>query len=98
MASNVQGTVYLIHFDEKLSHAQHYIGWASNLEGRLAHHKRGTGSRLMAAVSGKGIKWAVARTWSADRNFERKLKNQKNASKLCPVCRAAAEARKAAGE
>lgn len=83
--------VYLIHFDQKLHHAQHYIGFvdhpAHSLESRLEYHKKGLGSKLLRAVGQKGIEFKVVRTWEeGDRNFERKLKNQKNASKLCPVC------------
>lgn len=91
---NVPGTVYLLHFDRPIgdpanphAQAQHYIGWAANLNGRLAHHASGTGSRLMAAVSRAGIEWQVARTWEGEtRNFERKLKNYHKTRQLCPIC------------
>jgi len=80
--------VYLIHFERKLAHAQHYIGWTQNLPMRLHHHRTGNGSRLMAAVSKAGIRWVVAATyWEKDRYFERKYKNRHNAAKLCPICR-----------
>ncbi len=85
--------VYLLHFDRKLSHAQHYIGFVDHLahhtlESRLEYHRKGTGSKLLKAVVGAGIGFQVARTWPAgDRNFERQLKNKKNASKLCPLCK-----------
>lgn len=80
--------VYLIHFDQKLCHAQHYIGFCEKgLESRLEYHRSGRGSKLLKAVAEKGIGFGVVRTWDeGDRNFERKLKNQKNAKKLCPVC------------
>ena len=85
--SNNDGTVYLIHFDEKLCHAQHYIGWAKDVTARCKAHKSGNGSKLMAAVEILGLPWNVVRTWkNQDRNFERKLKNQKNAKRLCPIC------------
>lgn len=82
--------VYLIHFSQKLSHAQHYIGFCekkSGLESRLDYHRKGKGLKLLKAVAEKGIEFSVVRTWDeGDRNFERKLKKQKNAKKLCPVC------------
>lgn len=83
--------VYLIHFDQKLHHAQHYIGFVDSpkhtLEARLEYHKNGNGSKLMKAVVANGIPYSVARTWTdGDRNFERKLKNMKKARTLCPVC------------
>lgn len=84
--------VYLLCFDKKFKHAQHYIGFAENqrtFEIRMKHHASGRGSRLMDAVTKAGIGFKVARTWEdGDRNFERKLKNQKNASRLCPHCKA----------
>ena len=88
--------VYLIHFEAPIgnlenSHgqAQHYIGqcWDTNLEHRLEEHRTGQGSKLLHAVSKKEIPWSVVRTWpKRDRLFERWLKNQKNAWRLCPVC------------
>jgi hypothetical protein len=34
--------VYLLHFDRKLSHAGHYIGFAkSSVEERVAQHQKG---------------------------------------------------------
>lgn len=84
--------VYLLHFNEKLSHAQHYIGFVEgeeeSLENRLVKHKSGTGAKIMAALADKNITFQLARVWDdSDRKFERKLKNRKNASKLCPICK-----------
>lgn len=83
----MKGLVYLVHFDRPYKHASHYIGWSRQLEARLAHHRAGRGSTLMRAVSEAGIPWEVVRIWpDADRNFERRLKNMKNAPRLCPIC------------
>lgn len=91
--------VYLLCFDKKFRHAKHYIGFVQNMEGlpkRLNHHKKGTGSKLIAAVSKAGIGFQVARIWEkGDRNFERKLKNRKKSSELCPICIAAKKEREA---
>lgn len=82
------GTVYLIHFDEPIAHAQHYMGWTSDLEQRLDAHSNGTGSKLMAEVRRRGIPWSVTRTWEGvDRHFERKLKNHKSGPRFCPRCK-----------
>lgn len=80
--------VYLIHFSEKFKHARHYIGFTDGkLDQRMEHHRKGTGSSLMKAVTNAGIEWSVARIWeSGNRNFERKLKNRKESKCLCPVC------------
>ena len=80
--------IYLLHFSRPFKHATHYIGFTSkDLEGRLAYHSAGKGSKLLKAVAEAGISWTVARTWPGGRNEERRLKNQKNAPRLCPICR-----------
>jgi predicted GIY-YIG superfamily endonuclease len=81
------GTVYLIHLAKPYKHARHYIGWSDNLPHRMTLHERGCGSPLLKAASAAGIAWSVVRTWEqADRHFERRLKNRKEAPTLCPVC------------
>jgi hypothetical protein len=38
-------------------------------------------------MSLKGIRFVVARLWiGGDRTLERRLKNQKNGPRLCPIC------------
>ena len=84
------GLVYIIHFEKKLKHAGHYIGFceAGNLEKRMATHRAGNGSKLMAAVTEAGINWEVAHVFEGkSRHFERYLKNQKNSKRFCPFCR-----------
>lgn len=82
-----EGTVYLLHFDSKYHHAQHYIGWTSQtLNKRLLRHFTGAGARLLQVVTEAGIPIHVARTWAGNRTLERSLKNQKNARRFCPVC------------
>jgi len=82
--------VYLLHFERKYQHAQHYLGWTSLLvEERMEQHRTGRGSRLMEVVTLSGIAFVLARTWGGGRAEERRLKNQKNApARLCPICRA----------
>lgn len=80
------GTVYLIHLDRKMSHAQHYLGFTVNVEGRLYYHRANRGSRFLAAANAVGISYEVVRRWIGDRTLERALKNRKNARLLCPVC------------
>lgn len=89
---NVLGTVYLIHFDEHLSHARHYLGWTegdditARIETHMAGHK-GHAACILRACKEQGIGWKVVRTWKGvDRNFERWLKNQKGTPKFCPNC------------
>lgn len=80
-------TVYLIHFQTNLKHARHYVGYAARVTQRLAHHKQGTGARLLAVCNALGIEYDIARTWEGEgRDFERKLKRCKNTARYCPVC------------
>lgn len=87
-------TVYLIHFDAPLGdvgnprgQAQHYIGFTDDLDARLDAHRKGNGSKLMAALSRAGIGWTLARTWAGGRALERQLKRRKKARCWCPLCR-----------
>jgi hypothetical protein len=79
-------TVYLIHFNQRFKHAGHYLGFSTNLDKRITDHLCGMGARLMEVITGAGIEWKVARTWSGDRKLERRLKNRKEAPALCPIC------------
>ncbi len=85
--------VYLIHFDRKFKHAQHYIGYTADLDQRIYDHNHTVdGAKLLQAVRAAGIGFRVVRTWEdGDRNFERKLHKRKKSSCLCPVCRAEKE-------
>ena len=82
-----KGTVYLICFNKPYRHAKHYLGFSENLDKRITDHLCGMGAQLMEVVTQAGIEWKVARTWpGADRSFERRLKNGKNAPQICPIC------------
>jgi hypothetical protein len=86
------GTVYLLCFQDatghkaRHKHAGHYLGYAENLARRMKMHRAGRGSRLVAVIIGQGLGFSVARTWDGNRTLERRLKNQKNAPRLCPLC------------
>lgn len=81
------GTVYLIHLESKIAHSQHYLGWSRYLKRRIEHHQNGTGAKFLAEAVRRQIGFKVVRRWKkSDGNFERKLKNQKNAPRLCPIC------------
>jgi hypothetical protein len=82
----VMGTVYLLHFDRPYKHARHYLGWADDLDARLAAHGTKRGARLLAVLRAEGIGWQLARTWPGDRHRERQLKNMGSAARRCPLC------------
>lgn len=80
--------VYLIHMETPLSgHAQHYIGWSTDVFHRLSQHRRSQGARILAVCNERGISYNIARVWKwKNRTFERQLKNRKQARILCPIC------------
>lgn len=77
------GTIYLIHFDQPVAHARHYLGWTSNLAERLRDHLRGQGSPLVRATGGQA---RLVRTWQGTRSDERKMHNRHENPRFCPVC------------
>ena len=87
-------TVYLLHFEEKLAHAQHYLGSTDDLAARLACHRSGNGARLRQVITELGIPWQLARTWPGGRKLERELKCYKASTRLCPLCNPQAQHRK----
>lgn len=83
------GNVYLLHFDTKLKHAGHYIGFSKEgkTEERIEAHRNGQGARLMAVIRENRIGFQVAKIWkNVDRSFERILKNREGARRSCPIC------------
>lgn len=79
-------TVYLLHFTEPYKHARHYLGFALDLDARLARHLAGNGARLIEVITQANIGFVLARTWEGDRKLERRLKNRHNSPQLCPIC------------
>jgi predicted GIY-YIG superfamily endonuclease len=86
-----QPGVYLIHFNEPLSHARHYLGHAADIPARISAHRAGNGAKIMQAVTARGIDWQLARTWPTDTisaawGIETALKNWRNGPRICPIC------------
>lgn len=84
--------VYLIHFQEKLHHAQHYIGFVAGgnkaLENRWLQHVNNCGAKILRACNLVGIEYEIVKVWrKGDRSFERWLKKKKKARCMCPVCK-----------
>jgi len=83
--------VYLIHINPSIHHAKHYIGYCpdtpTGLDNRLTLHENGRGARLSRVAHELGRGWILTRVWKGKgRKFERKLKDLKNAPRLCPLC------------
>jgi predicted GIY-YIG superfamily endonuclease len=84
-------TVYLLHLDNPLiksgnSHPQHYLGSTISLEGRLYHHRKGTGSKFLREANERNIQYSIAADWGARRQLEMCMKQTKNLRQFCPVC------------
>jgi hypothetical protein len=82
--------LYLLHFDPPYQHAGHYLGFALDVERRVAEHLAAgaKASPLVRAALAAGAAVTVARTWpGGDRTLERRLKNRHEGPRLCPTCR-----------
>lgn len=78
---------YLLHFDRPIYRAQHYLGWSTNIERRVALHRRGGGARLVAQALAAGIGVDLVRVWpEVDKARERALKRG-GPKGYCPKCR-----------
>lgn len=85
--------LYLLHFDQRLHHAGHYLGSSEHLIARLARHDDGTGARLTQVLVEKGITWHVSGLWVPHqacplhiREIERISKRRHNGASYCPEC------------
>lgn len=82
-----EGTIYLLHFKQPFGHARHYLGWTTDLMGRMADHWEGAGARLLHHVRNAGIEWVLVATWRGPRREERRMKNRGSSVRHCPICR-----------
>lgn len=81
--------VYILHFTKTYKGATHYIGFSTDIYARFAEHTSGRGNPLVKAALEAGSGILLVRIWEgADRTFERKLKNRKEAHRFCPCCNA----------
>ena len=90
-------TVYVLHFDKPYWQAgrascQHYVGYTKDLEGRLAKHRNGNGSKLVRYANSQGIGWrlALAEEYPSQVEARRRelwIKRNGSSKKLCPICR-----------
>lgn len=82
--------VYLLHFDNCLSHAEHYAGSTGDIKARLIAHATGNGARITEATQEQGINWRLAAlgtvAMGAAKRTERALKDSHNLPRYCPIC------------
>lgn len=87
------GYVYLLHFYSPLgtpgnprAQARHYIGWALDINERLAQHRTGRGAAITRAAVQAGISFDLVEWWPGDRHLEAQIKRRKEHPRLCPIC------------
>lgn len=84
------GYIYVLHFDNKLSHAEHYIGCTTQPKDRLISHASGRGSRICQVLIERGIGWRLGMLATCSltemRLLERQLKRQHGAQPYCELC------------
>ena len=80
------GTIYLLHFDQKIGRSQHYLGWTRNLDQRLEDHRAGRGGKTTARFRAAGIGFKLAAQWSGSPDDEKRLKN-KSLRSLFSICK-----------
>ena len=85
---NTKGFVYIIHLAKSLagSNSRHYVGFSRQVEKRLYHHRKGTGSNFLREANRQGIPYALVVIFAGTKRDERKLKNTHNTAKYCPCC------------
>lgn len=93
ITADTLGYLYILCFDRPVGNpenrraqASHYLGWASDVQARVAQHKAGRGQALTVAAVEKGIGWTVYYRIGTPA-LERWLKaHHKNTPQLCPHC------------
>lgn len=90
--ADTPGWVYLFHFHRRLGNlrnpraqAQHYVGFAEDLEARLAEHRAGRGAKIVAAAVERGIDFTIF-SWPACLAVEKQIKRRKETRVFCPIC------------
>ena len=78
--------LYLIHFEKKIEHAQHYVGATKNIANRIKLHRVGRGANILRVANRLGIKWELVRVWKGSFELEIQMKKMKNSPRYCPVC------------
>lgn len=69
--------------------AQHYMGFADNVETRIKRHLAGNGSHFMARVAQLGVKWRAFVLEEGPDVMPRRekwYKKQHNGPRFCPLC------------
>lgn len=86
------GAIYLLHFSGRTKQGrQHYLGWSSDTQARLAQHRSARGASETRKALAEGLKLTMAQTWKGTPLLERRLKEwsrdgRKGFAGICPFC------------
>jgi hypothetical protein len=83
----IDGDLYVAHFDPPYRHAGHYLGWTEDPAGRWGTHLNGHGSPLVRAAVGAGCRITFHVIGRGTRYDERRLHNEHHTERHCPTCR-----------
>ena len=80
--------VYLVHYKRPRGHIRHAVRWIEAPAGAIRKLYRNLHTQpIDHRAKAQGIGFILVRTWHGrDGGFERKLKDQKHHSRLCPFC------------
>jgi predicted GIY-YIG superfamily endonuclease len=78
--------VYLLHFASPFGLQQHYVGWSSDVDRRVAHHLAGDGGEFTRSVFRRGIVMTLAASWPGEHAYELWLKKHGPVARFCPLC------------
>jgi len=81
--------LYVLHFDTKLHHAQHYIGATTMPLSRLITHAHGRGAAIVKAQMRAGATWRLGGLFGCRGDMysaEKKMKATKNGRLHCSLC------------
>lgn len=80
--------IYLLHFSAPVAGARHFLGFADDVDRRLAEHRAGQGANLTRIAVERGASLAVVMTVEGDRDAQRNYRRIYKGcfTALCPVC------------
>lgn len=80
--------VYLVHYKQPRGHVRHAVRTVQATAEAIRHLYRQLDKLpIDHRAKAQGIAFVLVRTWAGrDGGFERKLKDQKHHSRLCPFC------------
>jgi len=81
--------IYLLHFDEPIGKARHYLGTCgdSRITRRMRQHAMGNGAALTREAARRNITMYLARVFpDLHHETEKRMKAQGRYKDLCPLC------------